>query len=575
MSLNKWKLAEKQSDDLLEHLLLSRGIQTDIERRKYLSPDYDTDTYDPFLLTGMEKSVERVLSAIKEGEKIVVIGDYDADGVPGTTVITSLFSEIGFSNFDIYIPDRHKEGYGMSPEMVEKIIADGAKVIITVDCGITDVAEAEVAKKLGADLVITDHHLPQEVLPEAFAIINPKLPGDEYPDKMLAGAGVAFKLVQGLVARGDFGLVPGWEKWLLDLVAIATVSDMVPLVDENRVLSRYGLLVLRKTRRLGLKSLLSVLKINPRHVTEDDIGFMIGPRINSASRMAHASEAYELLTTTNVARAKEIASSLEGRNNERKKSVDHILNYVKENLGDDLSAVLVIGHPSFSPGVLGLAASRLVEKYSRPVFVWGSTGENEIKGSARSDGSINLVELMALADPDKTFFKDFGGHAMAGGFSIDKDNIDSLSDRLSEAYVKCEKQPAEKELIADAELPLELVDENTYKLIEAMMPFGVGNPKPIFLLKNLPIKSSKTFGNGGIHLEIEFAKKFGKVRAIGFFSCPPDEPGEEKLSSSHNHFGNINLDPGEKVDILATFEKSHFLGRPELRLRLVDIRKSE
>ncbi|MBI2100199.1 MAG: DHH family phosphoesterase, partial [Candidatus Vogelbacteria bacterium] len=368
--------------------------QQEWQDRGLTEPDYARDLHDPFLFKDMDKAAARILAAIAAGEKIVIFGDYDADGVPGSAILALFFNEIGFTNYDVYIPDRHNEEHGLSLVMVEKLISLGARLIITVDCGITDVKEVKRANELGVAVIITDHHLPGAELPPALAVIDAQRADNTYPFKWLCGAGVAFKLVQALVAVPArtvlkdaprtvlFEKVPsGWEKWLLDLVAIATVSDMVPLVGENRALVHFGLKVLRKSPRVGLAHLFRELKLKQEFITEDDIGFMIGPRINTASRMSHASQAFFLLTTDDETRAGAIARHLEEKNRERRDQVDLILADLDARLslgGLASKSLIVAGNENWSLGVLGLAASRVVEKYERPVFLWARNGHGLI-----------------------------------------------------------------------------------------------------------------------------------------------------------------------------------------------------
>ncbi|MBP9856304.1 MAG: single-stranded-DNA-specific exonuclease RecJ [Candidatus Pacebacteria bacterium] len=533
-----------------------------------VSPNYDTEVHDPFLLKDMDKAVARILTAIKKKEKIMIFGDYDADGVPATALLSTIFNWIGGVDpakggvdYSIYIPDRHNEAFGLSNEAIKKFAEQKVKLLITVDCGITDDEEVALANDLGMEVIITDHHLAPEKLPQALAIVDPKRTDCNYPYKSLCGTGVAYKLAQALLQKGKFeNINDGREKWLLDLVALATVSDMVPITGENKTLAHFGLMVLQKTRRPGLLALCRVLKLDPRYITEDDIGFSLGPRINSASRMSHASEAYELLMSEDPTKADAIATILESRNVERRSSVDVILKQAEDLLGvpeDFKDAVLVVGREDFSLGVLGLTASRLVEKYHKPVFVWGVNGVGEVKGSCRSDGTINMVELMKAVKPG--FFADFGGHVMAGGFSLPLGKEGELSDRLNKAFVDAEKASVEREIVYDGELNIDEVTNETYNFIRQFGPFGIENEKPLFLFKDLLVSESKMFGNGGLHLELKFKNTVGKsIPAIGFF---------------------FNKDmvfvPGDKVSFLASVEKSYFRRFPELRLRLVDIKKAE
>lgn len=580
----KAALALAEYSPFLRELLHSRGIKKPEEAEKYLHPSYERDLHDPFLMKGMKKAVERILSAIENNERIVVYGDYDADGVPGTVVITSYFKEIGYSNFDIYIPDRGLEGYGMKDEAIEKLAEAGTKLIITVDCGIVDVGQTKKAKDLGIEMIITDHHLPQEKLPKAFAIVDSKQKDDKYPFKMLCGAGVAFKLVQALLKTQEIKGIhrpdgqsysvpnPGWEKWLLDLVAISTISDMVPLEDENRTLTYFGLKVLRKTRRLGLLAMLRTMKMKKENVAEDDIGFMLAPRLNVASRMSHAVQSYFLLTTDDDGQARDIAKHLEEKNNERKAMVEHIIKVIDDRLVEkkEIPAIIVAGDNEFPVGGLGLVANKVKDKYGKPVFIWGQSGNSGVcKGSARSDGQTNFVELMALAG-GTDFFTEFGGHAMAAGFSFPAGKEKELEDRVLEAYQKVDKKPFVEHILVDKEISPDDITWENYYFIEEMGSYGMGNPKPVFLLKNVTIDAVKAFGNGGIHLELCFRNsKDKKLPAIGFFACT----ASEKLDTLNGHiFKGVNLEAGQKVNALVTIEKSTFRNFPELRLRIVDLK---
>lgn len=561
---------------LLRQLLAGRNLASHDEAERFLVPDYERDLHDPFLMKDMDRAVERILKAVGSGEKIAIYADYDADGVPGATIISSFFNQIGFKNFLVYIPDRHLEAYGLNDLALGALAGKGVKLVITVDCGITDIGSVAEANRLGLEVIITDHHLAPDVLPEAYAIVNPKRKGDEYPYKMLAGAGVAFKLVQALLSQvrnfssfthllagsdADKNFSPatvsaGWEKWLLDLVAIATVSDMVPLTGENRALVHFGLKVLRRTPRAGLRALAQVLRLDLRFITEDDIGFSIGPRLNSASRMSHGDEAYALLTATDEVEARRLAYHLESKNKERRAAVSKIL----ESIGDGVSSnVLVLGNPAWSLGVLGLAASRLVEERRQPVFLWGKNGNGTLKGSCRSDGTVNIVELMKLADElGGGLFANYGGHAQAGGFAIAPERLAELEPSLNAAYAELEKLPsAGTDLFYDLELPWDIISHDTHSVLDRLAPFGVDNHKPVFYFPKLPLAGKKFFGNGTRHLELAFPHAdLGTVKAIKFFA--PDI-----------------LPKSSSVDLLATLEKSFFRSRPELRLRIVDWREAE
>lgn len=556
-------------DDLTKNLLINRGITTLAEADYFLRADFAEAIHDPFLMKGMTETVERIKEAITKKEKVIIFADYDADGVPGAAILESWFETVGHTNLVVYIPDRHSESYGLKEDHVTKFKNEGATLIITIDCGITAVGAAKKAKEEGIDLIITDHHLPPAILPEALAIVNPKLPGCAYPFKELCGSGVIYKVVCALSTQPEFPVPMGFTKWLLDLVAIATVSDMMPMIGENRILVKYGLIVLNKTKNLGLQNLIRVLKLKLGSIAEDDIGFLIGPRLNAASRMAHAFEAYELLTTHSEVTAHTIALSLEKNNQKRRKEVETILtdafNQVDES---NLSDVIVVGGPNYNLGVLGLASGRLAEKYDRLVFVWGQNGLGEIKGSCRSPHNVNVVELMKGCGD---LFIDFGGHAKAGGFSLLEKDLDRLAPSLLASLAKLPEAEPEEIREADCLLSLSDVSWPNAKIITKLSPFGKDNPKPVFWFKNLMVKEVKTFGGGGAHLELKFEEGGRVIKAIGFFSCPPNYDDDEFDPVDGHNFADVHLASGRSVDLLANVEISTFGREPELRLRIVDV----
>ena len=559
---------------MVRSLLHARGIVDTDEAEKFLNPDYDLHTHDPFLLKNMDKVVKRILSAIAKGEKVAIYSDYDCDGIPGAVILHDFFKKIGFNNFVNYIPHRNEEGYGLNHEAVSQLIDDGAKLIITIDCGITDLAETKFAQSRNVDVIITDHHIPGKKLPKAFAVINPKQKDCKYPEKMICGSGVIFKVVQALCTRLDslkiencklkIATFPvGWEKWLLDMVGLATLSDMVPLQGENRVFSYYGMKVLRKSSRVGLLKMFSSLRIDQRTVTEDDITFMITPRVNAASRMGVPRDAFTLLSTSDVVEAGTYVEHLNKKNDERKGVVGAMIREIKkriENRGEDVRKVIVYGNPEWKPSLLGLVANSFSDEHLRPVFFWGREGNAEgdftIKGSCRAGGDTDVVALMEKV---KDILIDYGGHKGAGGFSLSQDNVHMLEDRLNEAFLELSsmsKMPFD--ILVDKKLSLDDVNWNTYSHIEKFAPFGLDNPKPIFLFENISVSAVKLFGKDKNHLELKFKNSVGKdVTAIAFFF------NKEKFP--------VSLDPGNHVNLVATLEKSMFRNFPELRLRIVDI----
>jgi single-stranded-DNA-specific exonuclease len=579
--VKQWKIREGISaGNLLDQLLFQRGIKTAIAAEEFLNVDYEKGIHDPFLMKDMKKAVERILRAIETGEKIVIFSDYDADGIPGAVVLHDFFKKISenFSaqgrpalGWENYIPHRGDEGFGLNHKAIEEFAKTGTKLLITVDCGTADVEEVRRAKEQGIDVIITDHHEPNAKIPPALAILNPKQKDCAYPDKNLCGAGVAFKLVQALVQKltsspsQELGTISnvstlkiGWEKWLLDMVGIATLSDMVPLIGENRIFARYGLLVLRKSPRLGLQKLLRQLRIDQRFLSEDDIGFMISPRINAASRMGKPMDAFKLLVADDEVEAGRLATHLDKINQERKGLVAAITKEVRKIMRERQSdrRVIVVGNPNWRPSLLGLVANVLKDEHGKSVFLWGRDGNATLKGSCRSNG-VNVMELMTEA---REVFVEFGGHALSGGFTVIEEKIHILEEELDQAYGRLSPQAlvVGGEFLADAVLSLDEVNADTYGIVEKLAPFGVGNPKPIFLIKNVLPKMVRQFGKEGNHLEIIFENSVGElIKAIGFFQ-------------KADGFGRP-IKAGEPLNLAATLEKSYFLRTPEIRLRIVDV----
>ncbi|MEK7194320.1 MAG: single-stranded-DNA-specific exonuclease RecJ [Patescibacteria group bacterium] len=539
--------------EILESLLRQRGVGKEAEE-EFLNPKYES-LHDPLLLPDMERARDRVIEAIKKDEHIFVFSDYDADGIPGAVVLSDFFKRIKYENVSFYIPHRHDEGFGLSTDAIDVAVSKKAKLLITVDCGTADIKEVAYANKKKIDVIITDHHLPAQSgesneLPKAYSIVNPKVAKSKYPFKELCGASLAYKLVQAVYAKEKFGTKEGMEKWSLDMVAIATLSDMVPLVGENRILARFGLEVLRKSPRPGLQAMLQKLNIDQRHITEDDIAFMITPRINAASRMGKPEDAFNLLATTNPEEAEILAAHLEKINNERKGVVAALVKDAKKHLGarENLGDVIVIGNPEWRPALLGLVANSIVEEYMRPVFVWGRDGDGILKGSCRSYNGYDLFVLMNAAKKD---FIQFGGHAGAGGFEIEMEKLPTLEENLSKALEKLSM--TEKIENNGIEIQIKNVCEDLYKTLSMLAPFGIGNLKPVFRIKNAEIKSIRQFGKSNDHLEIVLSNG---LKAISFFASPE----------------SYNLEPrSHKLDLDAHIEKSYFRGRPDLRLRIVDI----
>ena len=552
--------------ELTAQLLFHRGVKNNHEGQRFLAPDYDRDVHDPLLSKDADKAATRIIHAIERGEKIAIYSDYDADCIPGAVMFADFLRRINFSNFIVYIPHRHDEGFGVHTDAVEELARQGVTLMITIDCGSTDVVPVTRARDLGIDVIITDHHEPPLVVPPAYAIINHKQKDCMYPDKNLCGSGTAYKLVQAILAKDRRGLKEGHEKWLLDMVGIATLSDMVPLVGENRALAHYGLAVLRKSPRKGLMRLLSKLSIAQKTLSEDDIAFMVTPRINAASRMGVPMDAFNLLATEDEVEAQVHVTRIEEVNNERKGMVASLVKEVnkilRERYAEHIPSVIVLGNPLWRPSLLGLVANSCAQELDRPVFLWGRDGDNVIKGSCRSEGKTNIVELMRAVPSE--VFTHFGGHAHSGGFAVANEMIHVLDAHLNEAKERegaREKVQGESEhgkQIVDMELTLDMVDWHLQQEIARLSPFGTGNPKPLFLLRKVTPVSVRKFGKAKDHIELVFKKTNGnKLSAIAFFGV--GEPWADTVSE------------GVSLDLVASIEKSYFAGKTELRLRVVDV----
>ena len=550
--------------DLVKSLLEKRGIVSEENISAFLNPDYDAHLHSPELLSGIREAVSRLLMAIASGERIAVYADFDCDGIPGAALLSDFFQKIGYANFEVYLPHRDREGYGFHKEAIEELAGRGVKLIITVDVGTTAIDAVAFAKNLGVDVIVTDHHEIPGALPNAIAVLNPKL--GNYPFPHLCGAAVAWKLVQGALAEGKrrgiegfTKIPPGWEKWLLDLVGIATIADMVPLVGENRVLARFGLSVLQKSPRPGLRALCNRLRLRQSELSEDDIGFSIAPRINAASRMDEPDAAFRLLITRDSNEAEQIAAHLERLNTRRKGVVGSIVREVRKRVRDRFRAderVVVLGDTQWKPALLGLAANSILEGRSGVVCLWGRDALGRLKGSCRADSSVSLVELFRNA-PGAVI--EFGGHKASCGFSVSHEGIHTLPDALARSLEGITESGSGKQnsFESDAVMSLSEMSMPLYQEVSCLAPFGVGNPKPVFLISEMVVSKVRRFGKESNHVEVIIScERSGTVaRAFDFFKSP----------DSFTHAPVV----GGKADILATLEKDSFRGG--LALRLIDI----
>ncbi|MCS6992649.1 MAG: single-stranded-DNA-specific exonuclease RecJ [Anaerolineales bacterium] len=534
---------------ILQQLLYNRGYATDSAARAYLRAQVDFDT-NPLQLLDMETAITRIRHALTNGEAIAIYGDYDVDGVTATALLVQTLRALG-GNVRGYIPNRFDEGYGLNTDALDTLKNEGIRLVISVDCGIRSLAEAQHARRIGLDLIISDHHHPDDNdLPEALAVINPKRAGDPYPDKNLAGVGVAYKIAQALEPPAEL-----FEN-LLDLVALGTVADLAPLIGENRALVRKGLHKIRTSQRQGLFALAQIAGLILPKTTATDIGFILGPRLNAAGRLESALAAFDLLMTEDIFVAGQLAQKLDLQNQERQKITRAIQQQAEQiALQEDPSAYLLFAvHPQFNSGVVGLAASRLVETFYRPAIV-GQIGEETTRCSCRSIAEFHITNAL---DECKDLLIRHGGHAAAAGFTVHNRNLPALKERLQQiARRELEKLDLRQALTADMEVPLHQMTGDVLKFLEYLQPTGYGNRHALFVSRHVTVKRARTVGQDAQHLSLELTTD-GRVifDAIGF------------------RFGNrlATISPGAKVDVIYALEKNEFNNREKLQLLLKDIK---
>ncbi len=512
---------------LFEQILIARGLSGSAAS-EFLSPDYNKQ-HDPFLLPDMDKAVERLVKARKSQDKITIYGDYDIDGLTATTVLLDAFKSFGFNDVEAFIPNRFVEGYGLTVDAVETIAAQGTKLIVTVDCGSLSHKEIERANELGVDVIVTDHHNVSDVQPAAIAVINPKRTDHAYPFIDLAGVGVAFKLVRALQTKLD-GLTEGNEKWLLDLVALGTVCDVVTLKDENRTNVFWGLQVLKKTRRPGLRALMAVAKVEPDTLNSRSLGFALGPRMNASGRLDTARHALDMLLARDNITAYERAEQLDTLNIARRSDQAAILKEAiiqADQYSDD--AVLVVSGASWNHGIVGIVAAKLLEKYQKPTYVLQEMGEHA-KGSARSYGDFSAVQAIRAADD---LIIKGGGHKLAAGVTMPTANIQAFRVRVNEFYKSQNLTNQTALLLPKADVTIDDFAEVTESLIDqlaSLEPFGSGNPEPILRLENVVVVDQRRMGDDRQHVKLDVKDKRGlRIQALAFSA--PDyffaEPGEQ------------------------------------------------
>ena len=537
---------------ILKQILFNRGYATDPEARAFLKAEPTSNT-DPYQLIGMDIAVERIKQAIDNNEPIAIYGDYDVDGVTSTALLVQALEGFG-ANVRGYIPNRFDEGYGLNTEALDSLKEDGVKLVITVDCGIRSPDEALHAQTIGLDLIISDHHHPDGLnLPPAFAVINPKQHGDPYPDKELAGVGIAYKLAEALATKqsseNNFQIDD-----LLDLVALGTVADLAPLIGENRTLVRKGLRAIHQTKRQGLFSLAGVANTKIEKITAGNIGFMLGPRLNASGRLESALASFELLTTTDFMRAGQLAQQLDVQNKQRQAITKSMQTQAEEiAMNEDPGAFLIFAaHEEFNPGVVGLTASRLTDMYYRPAIV-AAKGEEETRGSCRSIPEFHITDALDLC---KDLLVRHGGHTAAAGFTVKNENLPEFVTRIKNiAGEKLEGKDLRHTLTADMEVPIEEMNFEVLKHLTYLEPTGYGNPDAIFVVRNVKVKSSRTVGAEGRHLKLSLEGSNGTVfDCIGF------------------RIGHLKETLPTHIDAMFTLEANEWNGHTNLQLNLKDIK---
>lgn len=558
----KWQYYEQQTElvkqiakehnisELLARILINRGIVEEEAIRIFLNPKRD-DFHNPFLMLDMEKATKRIIKAIKNKEKTIIYGDYDVDGITSITVLKQFLEERGL-DVDYYIPNRLEEGYGLNKEAVQEIAKKEYTLMITVDCGISGIEEIDLANSEGIETIVTDHHEQLDTLPNAYAIINPKRKDNTYPFRGLAGVGVVFKLIQALSL--ELGLDEKEYLKYLDIVCIGTISDIVPLINENRVIAKLGLMLVKCTKNIGLRELIK--ETGYKNINSTMISFGIAPRINACGRMGRQEEALQLFLTKDVEKAKEITKHLEKYNVERQETEKSIFKQAMQKLEkedlENISSIVLAGE-NWHHGVIGIVASRITEKYFKPTILICIEG-NEGKGSGRSIPGFDLHQ--ALVDSSK-FLKKYGGHEMAVGLSLEKDKINDFKKK----FEKISENKNVKQLIPviniDCEIMKKDLNKETIEQIKLLEPFGEMNKQPLVVYKNLKIVSIRSLSEGK-HLKLMLKDDNETINAIGF-----------NLGELANEYLI-----GDKIDIVGILETNTYNGQEQIQINIRDIMKS-
>jgi len=552
---SRWHLLPKIPDKLLTNisglppliaqLIFNRGLADPSQLESFIAADKRLSG-DPFLLSGMHQAVARIYQALLSGENIAIYGDFDADGITATAIMVKGLSILEGKPVP-YIPHRLTEGHGLKATALQKLYQQGASLVVTVDCGITGLTEIQKVRKLGLDIVITDHHTPPAELPPAIAVVNPKLPDSKYPFSELAGVGVAFKLLQALFQSiGKEKQIDG----LIDLVALGTVADVMPLLGENRYLVKEGLRLLNASPRIGIREILTQAGLPVGTVDSENISWVIAPRLNTASRLEHAQPSYELLMTDSPERARHLAVWLEQKNAERQRITARAVEKAREQvLAEGVSPLLMVESTDYSAGISGLVAGRLAEEFYRPAVVV-RVGKRISTGSCRSIPEFNII--LAL-NQCSTLFSQFGGHAQAAGFVLPTRNLPRLQESLLEiAATELSGVDLRPKLDIDAEVPLSDLGGDVFPAMQQLAPFGKGNPAPVFLSRRVEVVNLRTMGTNGEHLRLQLRQGSDIWDAVGF------------------GLGNNLTEIYSPLDIVYNLEIDRWGGEETLRLNILD-----
>jgi len=542
--MNKFNITEFTSK-----MLIAKDIQ-EKNVKSFLNPDIDK-LYDPYLLTDMDKMVDRIIKARKNSEKVAIYGDYDVDGITSITLMYSFLKDLGL-DVKYYLPDRQEEGYGLNKNAILGLKEQGISLIITVDCGISAVEEVEYACELGLDVCITDHHECSSVLPKAYSIVNPKRPDSKYPFNSLAGVGVSFKVLDAITKKLEMPK----EAYLkyLDIVAVGTIADIVPLVDENRIITANGLKMLQNTKNEGLKALMKVAKINM--VDSDNVSFGLAPRINASGRMADATVAVKMLLSTNPIEAYNYAKVLDEQNIMRQEVERKIYEEAEikiEKQGLNKRKSIVVEGENWHQGVIGIVASKLTEKYLKPVILLTYDGE-KTKGSGRIPQGISLYDALTEC---KEYLTAFGGHELAAGLTLETKNIPAFKEKFEQVIVKMKPDDFIRNIDIDFEVQKKDITFDNISLIESLAPFGQKNKRPVFVYKNLKVVSISTLKD---NKHLKFRLQDGEFQVDAVFFKAGDRRDEVIVS--------------DKIDVVLTMSINEFMGYKNIQFLVVDFKKS-